>query len=109
MNKEKKQGFLRKHSLLVVTLAPLLAIIIGSLLNIWYNQMNIYQPLMEAGLLGRFHATVLIYNSVVFSVLLYIWFKWIFFLRRVRDKLRAGADVSDDELKRAQAKTIHIP
>ena len=109
MNKEKKQGFLRKHSLLVVTLAPLLAIIIGSLLNIWYNQMNIYQPLMEAGLLGRFHATVLIYNSVVFSVLLYIWFKWIFFLRRVRDKLRAGADVSDDELKRAQAKTINIP
>lgn len=109
MNEERNQGLLRKHSLLVVTLAPLLAIIIGSLLNIWYNQMNIYQPLMDAGLLGRFHGTVLIYNSIVFSALLFIWFKWIFFLRRVRDKLRAGEDVSDDELKRARAKTINIP
>ena len=93
----------------MVTLAPLLAIFVGTLLNIWYNQTNIYEPLKGQGLIGRFHVTVLVYNAVVYTVLLYIWFKWILFLKRVRDKLRAGQTVSADELKLARAKTINIP
>ncbi len=105
----RKIGFLQKHSLFVVTLAPLLAILIGSLLNIWYNQTNI-NPILEAqGLLKRFHTTTLIYNLVVYSILLFIWFKWTIFLKRVRDKLRAGKEVSETELGRARAKTINIP
>ena len=109
VNEERKLSFLQKHSLLVVTLAPLLAIVVGSLLNIWYNRMNIYDRLEELDLLGRFHVTVLFYNAIVFGVLLFIWFKWLFFLRYIRNKLRAGKEVSDDELKRARAKTINIP
>ncbi len=105
----KKFSFLQKHNLLVVTLAPLLAIVVGTILNIWYNQTNIYGELEEQGLLGRFHTTVLIYNATVYSVLLFIWFRWMIFLKRVRDKLRAGKVVLIDELGRARAKTINIP
>ncbi len=109
VNEKRKLSFLQKHSLLVVTLAPLLAIVIGALLNIWYNQMNIYQPLSDVGLLGRFHATVLVYNVAVFGLLLFIWFTWLLFLRSVRNRIRAGQEVSSEELKRARAKTINIP
>ncbi len=108
-NEEKQTGFLRKHNLLVVTFAPLLAIIVGSLLNIWYNQNNIYEGLEEKNLLGRFHATVIIYNVSVYGLLLVIWFSWIFALKKVRDKLRAGSVVEEAELKRARAMTINIP
>lgn len=102
-------GFLRKHNLLVITFAPLLAIVIGTLLNIWYNQINIYERLEEQKLLGRFHYTVLIYNVVVYAAFLFFWFRWILSLRRVRDKLRAGEFVPDGDLRKAQAMTINIP
>jgi len=104
-----KLSFLQKHNLLVITFAPLLAIVIGSILNIWYNQTNIYQRLEEKELLGRFHTTVLVYNSLVYAVFLFIWFRWIFFLKRVRDKLRANEDVVEAELGKARAMTINIP
>ena len=105
----KPIGFLRKHNLLIVTIAPLLAIVIGTLLNVWYNQTNIYRKLAEQNLLERFHLTVLIYNVAVYSLLLYIWFKWITFLKRVRDKRRSEEEVSVDDLDCARARTINIP
>ena len=105
----KTTNLLQKHNLLVVTLAPLLAIVIGTLLNIWYNRTNIYQQLEEEGLLETFHWTVLIYNAAVYSVLLYIWFNWMTFLKRVRDSIRNGNPVSESDLSRARARTINIP
>ncbi|QEG21452.1 adenylate/guanylate cyclase domain-containing protein [Mariniblastus fucicola] len=108
-NADRQPGFLQKHSLLVVTLAPLLAIVVGTLLNIWYNQTNIYDRLEKEDLLVRFHRTVLIYNLTVYPVMLFVWFKWILFLKRVRDKLRTGKEVSHIELSKARAKTINIP
>ena len=106
---ERRMSFLQKHNLLVVTFAPLLAIVIGSILNIWYNQTNIYQTLEEQGLLRRFRTTVFVYNALAYVIALFIWFRWMIFLRRVRDGLRAGETVAVSDLKKAQAMTINIP
>jgi adenylate cyclase len=106
---QQKTGWLHRHNLAVVTLAPLSAIVVGTMLNIWYNQTNINPRLIKNNLLGQFHCTVMIYNAVVYSVLLYVWYKWMVFLHRVRDKLRSGEPISESELSRARARTINIP
>jgi hypothetical protein len=106
---QSKLTFLQKHNLAVVILAPLLAIFFGTVLNIWYNQTNIYGRLAEQELLGRFFWTVLLYNSIVYTALLAIWLKWIVGLKQVRDRLRSGQTVSEDQLRTARARTINIP
>ena len=101
-------SLLRKHSLAVLTIAPLLAIAVGSLLNIWYNQANIH-PLLTESQERRFWSTVWGYNAVVYVLLLGFWLYRVSFMKSVRDALRRGETVSESDLQKARVRAINAP
>lgn len=98
----------RKHSLATLTIAPLLAIVVGSLLNIWYNQANIH-PLLTPSQERRFWWTVIGYNVAIYFLLVGFWLNRLRFMKRVRDAIRNGEPVSDADLKTARVRAINAP
>ena len=103
---------LRAHyGLLVTALAPVVPQILGSAFNIWYNA-TVIEPMLTPALRQRFFATVVVYNSIVYSVGAYLWLKRIFSFRKLFHRLQTNAAAQAaglDELTRARRRLIHLP
>ncbi len=105
---ETNHSIATKYGLVISTVAPLLANVVGSVFNIWYNRMNI-EPLLTDDQLRRFLVTTGAYNLVVYPLVLAIWIYWIISLRSTYKKIRLNESIQPGELQKAQSRVINIP
>jgi adenylate cyclase len=95
--------------LLIVALAPVIPQLLGSAFNIWYNSAIIGPLLATPVLKSRFVQTIIIYNSVIYPIGIWLWLKCVFSLRPALDGLRRGAVMDLRMLMRARHRVIHLP
>ena len=103
------------YGLLLTALAPVVPQILGSAFNIWYNA-TVIEPLFTPALKQRFFEAVVLYNSVVYPVGVFLWVKRIFSFRDLFHRLRAGTVrtprsgvPTDASLTQARRRLIHLP
>ena len=99
---------LRVHPLLLTGMAPLLPMVIGSAVNIWYNLTNI-DPMLTEGQRAIFARTILLFNLAVYPPLVGVWAWLVLSLRGpFREQLRGGISDAGRRL-RAQRLMINLP
>ncbi len=98
-----------RYGLLLTALAPVIPQILGSAFNIWYNAAIIEPLLSSPDLKRRFFQTVVVYNSVVYPIGVFVWLQRIFSFRALYRRLRAGAPVDALSLAKARRRLIHLP
>jgi adenylate cyclase len=96
------------HPLLLTGIAPLVPILIGSAVNIWYNLTHI-EPLLTPAQNALFVRTIAIYNGTAYPVLTGIWVWLLLTLRRPFRDLARGVTVDRGRLLRAQRLVINLP
>ena len=102
-----------RYGLLVTALAPVVPQILGSAFNIWYNA-TVIEPLFTSALKQRFLEAVVLYNSVVYPVGVFLWVKRIFSFRDLFHRLREGQAIGGhrpplQKLTQARRRLIHLP
>jgi adenylate cyclase len=97
-----------RYGLLVTALAPVVPQILGSAFNIWYNA-TVIEPLFTPALKQRFFEAVVLYNSVVYPVGVFLWVRRIFSFRDLFHRLRAGTATEPASLTQARRRLIHLP
>jgi adenylate cyclase len=111
----EKIALRERYGLLLTALAPVVPQILGSAFNIWYNA-TVIEPLFTPALKQRFFEAVVLYNSVVYPVGVFLWVKRIFSFRDLFHRLRAGTVrtprsgvPTDASLTQARRRLIHLP
>src|SRR5213595_2072227 len=79
-----------RYSLLLTALAPVVPQILGSAFNIWYNTTVIQPLLVSPALKQRFFETVVVYNSAIYPIGVFLWLSRIFSFRHLFHRLCAG-------------------
>ena len=97
-----------RHPLLITGLAPLVPILIGSAVNIWYNLTQI-DPLLTARQRAIFVDTVTIFNLAVYPPAVAVWAWAVASLRRPLRALLAGEPIPDRRLAAARRRVINLP
>ena len=99
----------RRAALLVTALSPVIPQVLGSIFNVWYNMIVIEPLLVAAGLTGRFVATVILWNALVYPVAIAIWLKWVFSLRPTYRALSEDAAVPPTQVEMARRRLANLP
>ncbi|MHC4876741.1 MAG: adenylate/guanylate cyclase domain-containing protein [Planctomycetota bacterium] len=87
-----------------IAVAPVLAAVIGSAFNIWYNGTQI-EPLLNESQWQLFQKSVAIYNVAAIG----IWLWRVLSLRPALKSLNAGHDITGTELQIARVRAINLP
>lgn len=98
-----------RSALLTTVLAPLLPQLIGSAFNIWYNSTVVDPLLTTEELKGRFFATVIFLNVVLYPTAILIWYRVVMALRPPLLALLAGDQPAEEEMTRARRRVIFLP
>src|SRR5881396_1192157 len=98
-----------RYALLIVALAPVIPQLLGSAFNIWYNAAVIEPMLTLPALKQRFFATIIIYNTLVFPIGIWLWVKRIRYFAPAFRHLCRGSIVDPKSLTRARRRLIHLP
>jgi len=97
-----------RFALGVIAIAPLIAALIGSAYNIWYNVIHI-RPLLTDAQHQQFQRSILYYNVIVYPVLLAVWLWLVYSMRPVIRQLAAGQQVDAVRLDNARSRSINLP
>jgi adenylate cyclase len=98
----------RIHPLLLTGAAPLLPMLIGSAINIWYNVTNI-EPLLTPAQRVIFMRTVAGFNLTVYPLLGAMW-AWLLLSLRAPFRDQMGGGIADPARRlRAQRLVINLP
>jgi adenylate cyclase len=97
------------YALLITALSPLLPQILGSAFNIWYNVIIVDPLLTTAALKQRFLSTVIVYNSICYPVVGYLWLRLVYSLRPALTKIERGESISEPMLQAARRRVIRLP
>ena len=97
-----------RRPLLITGLAPLVPILIGSAVNIWYNLTQI-DPLLTPRQRGIFVDTVAVFNLAVYPPAVGAWAWIVASLRGPMRALRRGEPISDRRLAAARRRGINLP
>jgi adenylate cyclase len=103
-----------RYGLLLTALAPVIPQILGSVFNIWYNA-TVVEPLFTPALRQRFFDTVLVYNSIIYPVGIFLWLRRIFSFRGWLHRFQSeSADLGGQrpplhQLTDARRRLIHLP
>jgi adenylate cyclase len=97
-----------RYNLWLVGFAPLLAQLIGSAFNIWYNLSRI-QPLLTEAQHLVFINTILIYNLVVYPIAIVLWTWLIVSLRQPLKALCRQQPINPERLNQARRRVINLP
>ncbi len=100
--------FIERHGLLLVGTSPVIANLIGSALNIFYNHKQI-EPLLSPVQLQRFDTCCQVFNLVVYPLAVFCWLLPLIQLRPVYGALLAGDHVATEQLARAQRLVVNLP
>jgi adenylate cyclase len=98
----------RFHPLLLTGAAPLLPMLIGSAINIWYNLTNV-DPLLTPGQRGIFLRVTTLYNLAVYPLLGGVWVWLLLSLRRAYREQERGGIADAGRRLRAQRLVINLP
>lgn len=108
-NDNRRQwDFLQRHGLLLVGASPVIANLIGSGFNIFYNRVQI-QPLLSAAQLERFEASWQVFNLVVYPLAVLLWVLPLLWLKPIHRTLLAHENVEPKRLTRAQRYVVNLP
>ena len=107
-NENKPWTFWQRHSLMAVTLSPLIANAIGSVFNVLYNKEQI-RPLLSGTQMQRFDDTVLWVNLTVYPVATLLFLIPLWQLRPTHYALLRGLPVDPGVLEKAQRRVIQLP
>ena len=86
-NPAKPLGWGQRHALLLVAVAPVLAQLIGSAFNIWYNLTHV-RPLLTGQQYLRLMHTIMTFNAVVYPTVVAGWLTVVCSLRRPMRRFR---------------------
>src|SRR6266568_904770 len=98
-----------RYALLIVALAPVIPQLLGSAFNIWYNAAVIEPMLTLPALKQRFFATIIIYNTLVFPIGIWLWVKRIRYFAPTFRHLCRGSIIDPKSLTQARRRLIHLP
>ncbi|MDX2240191.1 MAG: adenylate/guanylate cyclase domain-containing protein [Leptolyngbyaceae cyanobacterium bins.302] len=88
--------------------APILAQLLGSLFNIWYN-FTYVQPLLSAAQLAVFWKTVAIYNPIAYLAGFTLWLWVTLSLINPCQRVMAQQAIAPQTLLKAQQRVINLP
>ena len=95
--------------IILIAIAPVVAAVIGSVFNIWYNVSQV-EPLLTEKQNTLFHSAILYYNLVAYPPLLGAWLLTIFSLNKVyKQLLHESGAILTDVLSKARVRTINLP
>jgi adenylate cyclase len=97
-----------RHALGVIATAPVLAALVGSVFNIWYNVSQV-EPLLSADQLKLFTQSIFYYNVFAYPILVGIWVNSVFSMRKPLAALINGQTVDPASLAKARVRTINLP
>lgn len=111
-----EQNFLEKptwsdsvgRNLWLVVAAPVVAQLLGSAFNIWYN-FTYVQPLLSSAQLATFWQTVKLFNAIVYPAGVGLWVWAVLSLRRTCQQLERQESVPSARLLRARQRVINLP
>ncbi|QDS97511.1 Adenylate cyclase 1 [Adhaeretor mobilis] len=86
----------------------MVANLIGSVFNIWYNKEQI-RPELSPAQVERFQACWQVFNLVIYPLAVACWVAPILWLRGVHRKLLAGKETDPELLVRAQRTVVNLP
>jgi adenylate cyclase len=97
-----------KHRLWIIVCAPLVAQLIGSAFNIWYNFTHI-QPLLTPAQFAVFLNTVKVFNAIVYPAAVGLWIWAVLPLWQPCQQLQHNQPVEPERLLRARRRVINLP
>ena len=97
------------YALLITALSPVLPQILGSAFNIWYNIIIVDPLLTTAALKQRFLSTVIVYNSICYPLVRYLWLRLVYSLRPALTKMRTWRADLETMLQAARRRVIRLP
>jgi adenylate cyclase len=98
----------RPQPLLLTGLAPLVPVLIGSAVNIWYNLTQI-DPLLTPEQRQIFVDTVAVFNLAVYPPAVLVWAWIVASLRAPMRALVRGEPIPAERLARARRRVINLP
>ena len=107
--KSRPQATKIGYALLLTALSPLLPQILGSAFNIWYNIIIVDPLLTTAALKQRFLSTVIVYNSICYPIVAYLWLRLVYSLRPALTKIERDEPISESILQAARRRVIRLP
>lgn len=96
------------YALLIVTLAPVVAVLVSVVFNVGYGTIYI-EPLLTPQQDARLQQAILLFNSFAFPPVALLWAWLVYSLRPVLRLLRNGSDVDPARLQQARVRAINLP
>jgi adenylate cyclase len=103
-----KTTWTTRHALGLIATAPVLAAIVGSTFNIWYNITQV-EPLLSEEQDKLFRQSIFYYNVFAYPIFVAIWISSVFSLRKPFAALINGDEVGPESLAKARVRTINLP
>ena len=97
-----------KRRIGLVIAAPILAQLLGSGFNIWYNFVYV-QPLLSSTQLAVFLQTVIIYNAIAYPIGFGLWLRVVLSLQRPCWQAMTQQPIAARALLLAQQRVINLP
>lgn len=97
-----------RHALLLVGTAPMVAGVLGSAFNIWFNLLHV-EPLLSETQHDALHRAIVAWNPIVYALGVGSWAWIVASLRKPFGALLAGATPDPAALARARTRAINLP
>lgn len=104
----RKWSFFQRHGLFLVAISPVVANLIGSAFNIWYNTQQI-RPELSPAQIERFDGCWKVFNLIVYPLAVASWAAPLFWLRSIHKKLITGEPPDQEQLVQAQRTVVNLP
>jgi len=108
LSNPRRWTFLERHGLLLVCLSPVIANVVGSIFNIYYNGQQI-EPMLKPAQLQRFEDCWLVFNLLVYPVAVFCFALPLLWLRPTHRALLRGEPVDPARLQRSQRYVVNLP
>lgn len=92
----------------LIAVAPILAAVLGSAFNIWYNVTQV-NPLLTDGQRKLFEQGILYYNAAVYPLLIVVWLWVLRPIQKAHAAICEQQQISDEALRLAQKRSINLP
>jgi adenylate cyclase len=97
-----------RNALWLVGAAPIVAGILGSAFNIWFNLLHVV-PLLSSAQHADLERSIAIYNVIVYPIGVGTWFWIVYSIRKPFGALVRGEEPDAKALARARTRSINLP
>ena len=104
----RRWSVVQRRGLLLVAISPVVANLVGSAFNIWYNARQI-EPILTDAQHQRFGDCWMWFNLIVYPIAVGCWAAPLVWLAKTHWQLLAGEPVDLARLQRAQRTVVNLP